>query len=191
MIDQAKEEMARSMAALRPVLDGGGYVVGLEPSCILTFRDEAPRLFDDWDETMGKRVMLFEEFIAAEHDAGRFDLPLAAPAPRALLHGHCHQKAHAVMGPVETVLGMIPGFPVETIDSSCCGMAGAFGYQAETAAVSRDMAELSLAPAVRDAPGDALIVADGTSCRHQITDLTDREALHVARVLDMASEAAR
>lgn len=87
------------------------------------------------------------------------------------------------MGPVQRLLGMVPGLETELIPSSCCGMAGAFGYQAETAEVSRAMGELTLAPRVRAADDDALIVADGTSCRHQISDLTQREAVHVARVL--------
>jgi Fe-S oxidoreductase len=107
-----------------------------------------------------------------------------APAKRrALLHGHCHQKSFGAMSAVETALKLIPGLDVATIESSCCGMAGAFGYDAQTIDVSRAMAELSLLPAVRQAPDDAIIVADGTSCRQQIRDGAGREALHVARVL--------
>ncbi len=187
LVDRAVAEMARSAAYLLPRIEAGATVVGLEPSCLLTFRDEAPRLKDSgWTEDAARQVMLFEEFIAAEMDAGDFALPLAPIAKRAFLHGHCHQKAHAVMGSVEKVLGLIPNLSVELIESSCCGMAGAFGYQAETYDVSKAMAELSLAPAVRAASPDDLIVADGTSCRHQITDFGGREALHVARLLDMA-----
>ena len=114
------------------------------------------------------------------------NLSARMPQQRALLHGHCHQKAEAVMSSVETVLALVPELTVETIETSCCGMAGAFGYQAETAEISRKMGELSLAPAVRAADDNSLIVADGTSCRHQIDDLTDRQALHVARILQMA-----
>jgi Fe-S oxidoreductase len=102
---------------------------------------------------------------------------------KALLHGHCHQKAAGVMGPVEAVLKAVPGLEVEVVQSSCCGMAGAFGYQAETVAVSKAMGELSLLPAVREASPDTVIVADGTSCRHQIADGAKREAVHVVRVL--------
>jgi Fe-S oxidoreductase len=101
----------------------------------------------------------------------------------ALLHGHCHQKAFDAMGPVQKVLKSVPGLDVQMIESSCCGMAGVFGYQSETIDVSLKMAELSLFPAVRKAPEDAIIVADGTSCRHQIKDGTGRKAIHVARVL--------
>ncbi|WP_342741601.1 FAD-binding and (Fe-S)-binding domain-containing protein [Rubrimonas cliftonensis] len=185
LVAEAKAEMARTAAVLRPVLERGGAVAGLEPSCLLTFRDEAPRLLDDWPMELGRRVMLLEEFLAPLADR----LPLKRLEGRALVHGHCHQKAADVMGPVETLLRAVPGLDVGVIDSSCCGMAGAFGYQAETAAVSRAMGELALAPAVRAAP-DATIVADGTSCRHQIADLAGREAVHVATVLRRSLEAA-
>ena len=104
---------------------------------------------------------------------------------KAKLHGHCHQKAFGAMGAVETVLGLIPDLEVETIESSCCGMAGAFGYEADHYDVSMRMAEMDLLPAVREADGDTIIVADGTSCRHQIEDGANREAVHVARVLGM------
>jgi Fe-S oxidoreductase len=100
-----------------------------------------------------------------------------------LLHGHCHQKAFGVMAGVETVLRLVPELEVETVASSCCGMAGAFGYGADTYDVSMKMAELSLLPAVRAAGDDTLVVADGTSCRHQIHDGTGRAPVHVARVL--------
>jgi Fe-S oxidoreductase len=105
---------------------------------------------------------------------------------RALLHGHCHQKSFDTMAEVTATLKLIPDLTVESIESSCCGMAGAFGYHADTIGVSRAMGELSLLPAVRKAPEDAVIVADGTSCRHQIKDGTGREAMHVARVLAMS-----
>jgi Fe-S oxidoreductase len=107
-------------------------------------------------------------------------------AKRALLHGHCHQKSFGAMGAAETVLGLVPDLAVETVESSCCGMAGAFGYGADTIDVSLKMAELSLLPAVRKAAPDTLVVADGTSCRHQIKDGSGRDALHVARVLAMS-----
>jgi Fe-S oxidoreductase len=102
------------------------------------------------------------------------------------VHGHCHQKAFDAFAPVLEVLRWIPGLQVSAIESSCCGMAGTFGYRAEHFAVSMRMAEASLLPAVRAAGEDALLVADGTSCRHQIADGTSREALHVARVLERA-----
>jgi Fe-S oxidoreductase len=174
-----------------PVLEAGGTVVGLEPSCLLTFRDEAPRLLPDWDEALGGRVMLFEEYLAAALRDGAATLALGPVGRKALLHGHCHQKAMSVLSPVQELLERIPGLEIEAVETSCCGMAGAFGYQAETVEVSRAMGELDLLPAVRAAASDTLVVADGTSCRHQIADGAGREALHAARVLMMAVEAGR
>jgi Fe-S oxidoreductase len=161
-------------------------VIGLEPSCILSFRDEIPAIVkSDTARLLAEHAMLFEEFLAREANAGRLTLPLAETKRQALLHGHCHQKSFAAMGAVEATLRLVPGLAVETIESSCCGMAGSFGYHADTIDVSLKMGELSLLPAVRNAPDDAIIVADGTSCRHQIHDGTGREAIHVARVLEM------
>jgi Fe-S oxidoreductase len=171
-------------------------IVGLEPSCILGFRDEIPAIVKDpraqaLAGELAAQALTFEEFLAREAKAGRLDLPLGPVAARALLHGHCHQKSFDAVAPVATVLGLIPGLAVEPIESSCCGMAGAFGYAAETIDASLAMGELSLLPAVRKAAADAVIVADGTSCRHQIKDGAGREALHVARVLAMSLAAAR
>src|SRR5438093_542204 len=118
-------------------------------------------------------------------------LPLGAISAKALVHGHCHQKSFGAFKPVEKILRLIPDLGVETVESSCCGMAGAFGYGADTYQASIEMAELSLLPAVRRADAAALIVADGTSCRHQIKDGTNRAALHVARVLAMSLDSAR
>ena len=183
MVDAARAEMRRSVDAMRRHIDEGTPVVGLEPSCVLTFRDEAPRLLPDWTEEDGRRVMLLEELVADR------DMALRPVAGRALLHGHCHQKAENLMGPTERALRRIPELTVETIPSTCCGMAGAFGYQSETVDVSFAIGELDLLPAVRAAPADALVIADGTSCRHQIADGAGRTALHVARVLEMALDA--
>jgi Fe-S oxidoreductase len=140
----------------------------------------------DEARALAAQTLLFEEFLARESKEGRLDLPLGALDKRALLHGHCHQKSFGVMGSVESVLKLIPGLDVETVDSSCCGMAGSFGYKADTIDVSLAMGELSLLPAVRKAGEDTLIVADGTSCRQQIHDGAGRAALHVARVLAMS-----
>ena len=140
---------------------------------------------------LAANTFLFEEFLAREIEAGRFNPVLAPIGANALLHGHCHQKAFDVMGPVQKVLARVPGLKVELIESSCCGMAGAFGYQKETIDVSLKMAELSLLPAVRKAAGDTILVADGTSCRHQIKDGTGRAAIHVAAVLAQSMAAAK
>lgn len=185
--DAARGEAERTLAALKPQLARGLPVIGLEPSCVFSFRDEIPALLkNDTAREAAGRVVLLEEFLAAQAAARRLDISFAPAKRRALLHGHCHQKSFGAMGSVETVLKLIPGLEVATIESSCCGMAGAFGYDAETIDVSRAMGELSLLPAVRQAPHDAIIVADGTSCRQQIRDGTRREAMHVARVLAMA-----
>ena len=190
-VDAARAEITRSLTALRPFLERGVPVVGLEPSCLFTFRDEAVALLPgDESRRAAAHALLFEEFIAREVEAGRFAPALAPVAARALLHGHCHQKAFGAMGAVQAALGLIPGLAVETVESSCCGMAGAFGYQAETIDVSLAMAELSLLPAVRQAAPDTVVVADGTSCRHQIRDGAGREAVHVARLLAASMVAA-
>jgi Fe-S oxidoreductase len=189
LIDEARREAERCVAALAPFLERAAPLVGLEPSCMLGFRDEIPLLVKREDaRRLAANALLFEEFLAREAKAGALKLALAPVAKRALLHGHCHQKAFAAMGAVEAVLRLVPDLAVETVDSSCCGMAGAFGYGADTFDVSLKMAELSLLPAVRKAEADTLILADGTSCRHQIKDGTGREALHVARVLAMSVE---
>lgn len=192
LVEKAKVEAERTRAALRPFVERGVPIVGLEPSCLLTLRDEFKALLPGAEtDALAEHAMLFEEYLAAEHAAGRLDLPLRSlGARRALLHGHCHQKAFDALGPVETVLGLVPGLAVETVPSSCCGMAGAFGYGAETYETSMAMGELSLLPAVRDADPDCLVVADGTSCRHQIADGAGRAALHAARVLAQALPAA-
>ena len=162
-------------------------MIGLEPSCLFSFRDEIPALVkSEAARQVAGNALLFEEFLAREAASGKLDLKLAPMKKRALLHGHCHQKSFDTMDAVEATLKLIPELEVEKIESSCCGMAGSFGYHADTIGVSRAMGELSLLPAVRHAPGDALIVADGTSCRHQIHDGAGRKAVHVARVLAMA-----
>jgi FAD/FMN-containing dehydrogenase/Fe-S oxidoreductase len=190
-VDQAKREMERTLAALAPYVRRGVPVIGLEPSCLLGFRDELPAFIkSEAADALAGQALLLEEFLAREQKEGRLKLPLGPLPRKALLHGHCHQKAFDAMGAVESVLKLIPELSVETVESSCCGMAGSFGYDASTIDVSLKMGELSLLPAVRKAPADALIVADGTSCRHQIHDGADRDALHVARVLAMSLEAA-
>ncbi|HWH46826.1 MAG TPA: FAD-linked oxidase C-terminal domain-containing protein, partial [Burkholderiales bacterium] len=188
LVDEATVEAQRVLDALRPFVDRGVPIVGLEPSCLLTLRDEflVMGLQGEIGPT-AERALLFEEFLADEADAGRLRLDLAPlRSETALLHGHCHQKAFDAMPPVRRVLGMIPGLKVEELNSGCCGMAGSFGYEAEHFTVSMKMAEQSLLPAVRSAHPQTIVVADGTSCRHQIHDGARREALHVARVLQMS-----
>ena len=191
LIDEARHEMQRTLDALAPFVKRGVPVIGLEPSCLFTFRDEMPAVLKaEGVEALAANSLLLEEFIAREQKAGTLELPLGPLSKKALLHGHCHQKSFAAMGAVEGALKLIPELAVETVESSCCGMAGSFGYDAKTIDVSLKMGELSLLPAVRKAADDTLIVADGTSCRHQIHDGAERDALHVARVLAMSVEAA-
>ena len=191
-VDEARREAERTIAALEPLAARGLPIVGLEPSCIFSFRDEIPVMMkNERAARIAEHAILFEEFLIREAGAGRLELPLMPLGPRVLLHGHCHQKAFGAMRAVEATLKLVPDLKVEPIESSCCGMAGSFGYHTETIDVSLAMGEVSLLPAVRGAPPDTLIVADGTSCRHQIRDGTGRKAIHVAKVLAMSLGAAR
>ncbi len=187
LVEEARAEAERTVAALAPYVARGVDVVGLEPSCLFGFRDEVPALLGtEPARQLAARALTFEEFLAGA--AERFRPPLGPVAARALLHGHCHQKSFGTMEAVTSTLRLVPGLAVEPVESSCCGMAGAFGYGADTIDVSLKMAELSLLPAVRAAAADTLVVASGTSCRHQIKDGSAREPLHVARVLAMSVE---
>jgi len=179
LVDEAKKEARKMVEALTPYVAKGVPIVGLEPSCLFSLRDEFSVMAGVGDRL--KSAQLFEEFLAQKPGKLKF----RATEEQVLLHGHCHQKAFDVMPAVEKVLGMVPGLKVATVQTSCCGMAGSFGYEAEHYEVSMKMAELNLLPAVRNAP-QAKVVADGTSCRHQITDGTGREAVHVARLLERA-----
>jgi FAD/FMN-containing dehydrogenase/Fe-S oxidoreductase len=185
LIEEARAEARRTLEALGPWVERGVPVVGLEPSCLFSFRDEFTVLLPG-TQALAANSFLFEEFVAREADAGRFALDLKPLPGRALLHGHCHQKAFGAMPAVERVLRMVPQLEVQTVETSCCGMAGSFGYEAEHFDASMKMGELSLLPAMRAAAGDTLLVADGTSCRQQIVDGTGRRAMHVARVLAQA-----
>ncbi|HKO72908.1 MAG TPA: FAD-linked oxidase C-terminal domain-containing protein [Bradyrhizobium sp.] len=191
LVDQARAELDRLVASYAPFAARGVPIIGLEPSCLLTLRDELVSLrSDDAAKSVSAHALLFEEFLVREAEGGRLQLPLGPVASKAFVHGHCHQKSFGAFKPVEQALRLIPDLQVETIESSCCGMAGAFGYRADTYQASMEMAELSLLPAVRGADAAALIVADGTSCRHQIADGSGRTALHVAQVLAMSLDSA-
>ncbi|HEY8359282.1 MAG TPA: FAD-linked oxidase C-terminal domain-containing protein, partial [Ramlibacter sp.] len=186
MVDQAKAKAAELLRELKPFVDHGIAIVGLEPSCLLTLRDEMTAMnLGAEAEALAAQAVLLEEFLAREAVAGKLETlrgklrPLEQPV---LVHGHCHQKAFGAITPVLEVLRLVPGVQPQLIESSCCGMAGSFGYEAKHHAVSMQMAELSLLPAVRAAP-DAVIVADGTSCRHQIADGAGRKAIHAAVLL--------
>ncbi|MFM9849427.1 MAG: FAD-binding and (Fe-S)-binding domain-containing protein [Hyphomicrobiaceae bacterium] len=184
LVDEARAEAQRMLAVIAPLARQDVPIVGLEPSCLLSLRDEflTMKLGEDAAE-VSKQALMFEEFLAREAEAGRIKGPIGRATGEVLLHGHCHQKSFGVMGAVTKALGLIEGLKVEMVESSCCGMAGAFGYGADTYDTSLAMGELSLLPAVRAAPAQTRIVADGFSCRHQIKDGAGRQAQHVAAIL--------
>jgi FAD/FMN-containing dehydrogenase/Fe-S oxidoreductase len=187
LVGEARAELDRLVETYAPFASRGVPIIGLEPSCLLTLRDELLSLRkDETAKTISAHALLFEEFLVREAQAGRLQLPLGAIGGKVLVHGHCHQKSFGAFKPVEQALRLIPDLAVEIVESSCCGMAGAFGYGADTYNASIEMAELSLLPAVRRADAATFIVADGTSCRHQIRDGTARTALHAAQVLAMS-----
>jgi len=181
MLTSAKREAHRVIDALLPWVEKDVPIVGLEPSCLLTLRDEYPVLIPGGATSqVAKNAFLLEELIMRDHNNGDLKWTLQAPAASALVHGHCHQKALGAFSAVQQCLQLIPGMDVQIIESSCCGMAGAFGYARDTAEVSIQMAELDLLPDIRAASSDTLIVADGTSCRHQIADGSSRQAMHLS-----------
>ncbi|HWT08224.1 MAG TPA: FAD-linked oxidase C-terminal domain-containing protein [Roseomonas sp.] len=180
LVDQARVEARRTLDALSAF---ASPVIGIEPSSLTTLRDEFLALLPgEAARALAARAFLLSEFL----DREKAVLPLKPIEGEAHIHGHCHQKAFGAFPPAVALLRRIPGLTVTPITSSCCGMAGAFGYQAETLATSKAMGELSLLPAVRAAAPEAFIVADGTSCRHQIADLAGRPALHSVRLLAKA-----
>ena len=180
-IEQSRQSSERLVDTYAPYALAGIPIVGLEPSCLFALKDELPSLLKTKEaRAVAKQALTFEELLTRDE----VELRLNPLRVKALLHGHCHQKAYNAMASVEAVLKMIDGLEVSTIETSCCGMAGAFGYGKDTFDISQKMAEADLLPRVRCAPSDAIIIADGTSCRSQIKDGTQRVALHVARVLD-------
>jgi len=191
-VEVARHEARRMVDALAPHIENGTPIVGLEPSCLLTLRDEFLAILPGGQtKALAERAQLFEEFVDSERAADRFRLPLRPMEGRTvLLHGHCHQKAFGTVEAAVKALRLIPGLTVETFDSTCCGMAGSFGYEAEHHEISLKIGELGVLPKMRAAPADTLLVANGTSCRHQIADGAGREARHLVRILDDASAGA-
>ena len=186
LVPSARDRAERLIAALEPYADAGIPVLGLEPSCALTIRDDFPALVPGpATERVAANVLLFDEYLAQrlkENPSALQFRPNRQSARHYLVHGHCHQKALAGEEPTLSLLKAIPGARVASTAAGCCGMAGAFGYTAGHYDISRTIANDRLLPALRTAP-NALIVANGTSCRHQIRDLGGRQAVHVAVVL--------
>ena len=184
MVGEAKSRLSALINHLAPYAKGGIAIVGLEPSCLFTLRDEALSMgLGQSAQVVSEHAQLLEEFLAKELQAQRFAPTFKEATQPILLHGHCHQKAFAAVSPALELLRLIPNANPHLIESSCCGMAGSFGYEVEHIEASKQMAELSLLPSIRKQP-NALVVADGTSCRHQIADGASREAMHIVRILE-------
>lgn len=182
----ARENVER----LAPAIEAGVPIVGVEPSCLLTFRDEYPDLVPgEMARRLAENSYMLEEFLLNEHLRGALSLPFRRGASqKALFHGHCHQKALVGTGASRAVLDLVPGLEVSQIASGCCGMAGSFGYEKEHFDISLAIGETKLFPALREAAEDAVTIANGVSCRQQIAAGTGREALHIAQVLADALE---
>ncbi len=183
LIDAARAEAMRTLDLMAPFLDAGAPVLGLEPACLFTFKDEFEALkLDGRAVKLAEAARMIDDFLA--HEAADALRPQLRPiADAALVHGHCHQKAFGAAEATLQALKLIPDLAVTMIETSCCGMAGAFGYQRATYDMSVAMAEISLLPAIRAADPGTLIVADGTSCRHQIADGAGRKARHAVEIL--------
>lgn len=191
LIREAQKFAIRNVELLENVITDAAPLIGIEPSAILGFRDEFPDLMPPQLKAAAKslagRALLIDEFIAREIDAGRIVREAFTSETRSIkLHGHCHQKALSSLVPTVKMLELPANYQVSVIPSGCCGMAGSFGYEAEHFEVSQKIGELVLFPAVRSAPGDTLIAAPGTSCRHQIKDGTGRLSLHPVEILHAA-----
>lgn len=185
MLDQAKKQLRQILADMRDDINNGVPVVGLEPACVAVFRDELMNLFpgDEVAKRLSRQTYFFSEFLLKKAPG----FPYPRLIRKAVLHGHCHQKALIRMEGEEAILKNM-GVDVESLDSGCCGMAGSFGFDKEKYDVSIQVGELVLLPAVRAAADNTLIVADGYSCREQISQTTNRQGLHIAEVIHMAMQ---
>jgi FAD/FMN-containing dehydrogenase/Fe-S oxidoreductase len=190
LVDQARKAARETVDRLYPFAQQGLPIVGLEPSCLLSMRDEYHYLLpgDPKVQVVSDQCYTFEEFISKLAAEDQFQLPFTCQQRHLLLHGHCQQKALVGTAPTKQALSLAENYQVEEIDSSCCGMAGSFGYEAEHYDISMKMGERRLFPSVRNTDEDTIIVAPGTSCRHQIEDGTGKKALHPAQVLLQAME---
>ena len=188
LIRDAKKIASKNVALLHPIINAETPLIGIEPSAILTFRDEYPDLVDDAQladaKALSKNVFLIDEFIAAEIGKGNIQSNSFTQATKTIqLHGHCQQKSISSVDHSVKILSLPTNYSVQVIPSGCCGMAGSFGYEKEHYQLSQQIGELVLFPAVRKQDAAVIIAAPGTSCRHQIKDATDRKALHPVEVL--------
>ncbi len=191
LVRAAQKLAIRNVQLLQHVVTADTPLLGIEPSAILSFRDEYPDLMPahlkSAARSLAKNALLIDEFLAREIERGRIrPEAFVARAQTIKLHGHCHQKALSSVAPTVKMLEFPRGHKVEVIPSGCCGMAGSFGYETEHFEISNQVGELVLLPAVRSAPADVIIAAPGTSCRHQIKDATARRALHPVEILHAA-----
>jgi FAD/FMN-containing dehydrogenase/Fe-S oxidoreductase len=187
MLDRAQSLLLQILDELSPEIEAGIPVIGLEPSCVAVFRDELLNLFphDERAQALSRQTFLLSEFLETHAK----DFPLPRLGGKALVHGHCHHKSLMKMTAEESVLHRL-GIDFQNPAPGCCGMAGSFGFERDKYDVSMAIGERELLPAVRRAPADCLIIADGFSCREQIAQGTPRRALHLAEVLQMALSAA-
>jgi Fe-S oxidoreductase len=188
LVRKAKSIANKNIKLFQNLITADTPLIGIEPSAILTFRDEYPDLADDEHldaaKELAKNVFMIDEFIALEIEKGNISKAAFTTAKRSIqLHGHCQQKALSSVVPSVTLLSLPENYSVSVIPSGCCGMAGSFGYEKEHYDVSMKIGELVLFPTVRKQPEDTIIAAPGTSCRHQIWDGTGRKALHPVEVL--------
>ncbi len=185
LVDKAQQSARKVLDRLAPHAQQGIPIIFLEPSDLSAILDDYVSLLpqDERVPLLAAHSLSLEQFIAQLADAGELNLTFTEEPRQILLHGHCHQKALIGTGPARRALSLPPNYTVTELDTSCCGMAGSFGYEAEHYAISLKMAERRLLPAVRAANADTIIVAPGTSCRHQIADSSGRTALHPAEVL--------
>jgi len=184
MLDEAKTRAEFNVEKLFPLVEQGYKIVGVEPSCILTFRDEYPDMINDARvQTVAENTLLVDEFMLSENEQNNLNLNLKSAKSRFLLHGHCHMKALVGMNPTLSLLKMIPNAEIEVVDSGCCGMAGSFGFEKEHYEISMAMGRRKLFRAVESRNDDWQIVAPGVSCRQQIEHGTARKAKHPVEVL--------
>ncbi|MEO1032118.1 MAG: FAD-binding oxidoreductase, partial [Bacteroidota bacterium] len=188
-LDEAKAIANKNVAFFKNNVNDDFYLLGIEPSAILTFKDEYPKLTDDKEAAIAiaKRIFLIEDFIQQEIALGNITSKQFTTEPKTIkFHGHCHQKALANQKSSFDILNLPENYKVTIIPSGCCGMAGSFGYEKEHYDVSMQIGEQTLFPAVRNASEDTIIAANGTSCRHQIKDGTGKIAKHPVTVLKEA-----
>ena len=188
LLPMAKEYAIKNVSLFKELISETTPLIGIEPSAILSFRDEYSRLVAKGEQSAAKELanhtFLIDEFLASEFQKGNISADqFTTTTQHILLHGHCHQKALASVNPTAWILSIPKNYSVEVIPSGCCGMAGSFGYEAEHYDISMQVGEQVLFPAVRKAAATQLIAAPGTSCRHQILDGVGRKALHPVEIL--------